>query len=122
MGEQTSTVFEKLLEKVGTYQKIELEETEVDMQPTGSGGFITITHRVTGAEDAALVQQRLQFVGFKPHIVSIAKEKHFYFEPITHKDSIMPASQSSLTPTIKDSKMDLAHRLMLAALVIHLPV
>lgn len=58
--------------KVGKYQKIELEAAGVDMNAAGTSGFITITHLVAGTAGSALVQQKLQIVGFKPHIVSIA--------------------------------------------------
>jgi len=65
-------MFEKLRAKVGKYQKIELEEAGVDMNVAGTSGFITITHLVAGTAGSAFVHQKLQIVGFKPYIVSIA--------------------------------------------------
>ncbi len=73
-GETFAAVFEKLRAKVGKYQKIDLEEAGVDMDAAGTSGFITITHRVAGTAGTALVQQKLQIVGFRPYIVSIGIE------------------------------------------------
>ncbi len=66
--------FELLRTMVGKYQKIELEETGVEMNAAGTGGFINFTYLVTGTAGSGLVKQKLQIVGFKPHIVSIAIE------------------------------------------------
>lgn len=68
------SLFEELRAQVGKYQKIELEAAGVDMDAAGTSGFITLTHRVEGTVGVALVQHKLQIVGFKPHMVVIAVE------------------------------------------------
>ena len=72
--EKFVAAFELFRATVGRYQKIELEEAGVEMNAAGTSGFINITHLIIGTAGAELVKQKLQIVGFKPHIVSIAIE------------------------------------------------
>lgn len=65
-------VFNQLRGKVGKYKKIELETAGVEIEADKTTGFVTLSHRVEGTAGIAMVQHKLQIVGFKPHIVSIA--------------------------------------------------
>ncbi len=75
VGKETFVaLFEELRKKVGQYQQIELEAAGVDMNADGTGGFISVTHRVQGTQGIAMVKHKLQIVGFKPYMVIISLE------------------------------------------------